>query len=1101
MSLEATKDKSKSAESAIAQVKSPDSPAPQVKSPEPAKVKKEDIQSSNKTVQGKSSVDNNNNSRGKYNTSNNSPKSRGEDSPESKRKMTRGMSQNSLKIKDKHTIGDYILLEMIGKGGYGTVYKGLHRSRGNFVAIKKISLTSSVSEDQLNSLMMEIKLLQRLRHMNIVKYIDHVLSKNSIYIVMEYMELGSLERMVKKHGIFPEELAVVYVRQILEGLYYLHEQGVVHRDIKAANTLISTDGSAKLADFGVATQLSDMKADAYGGTPYWMAPEVITMQGVTTACDIWSLGCTVIELLTGNPPNFELEQVTALYAIVSDDHPPLPEGISESLKDFLMQCFQKDEHLRVDAARLLSHPWLKSHNSRVLAMTDVESQISTYNEQLEDLNKQVEKTSYPSQKNSTRLNLGMIKSILADNNNNRDRGASLKKQATLERQPTPSSPRWSSEQSPSPNTFTRSLLEGSVDLDSGSSSAVSQSREGLMIGKRGMLSKYKESNDDDFDDFDGEFGAPAEAKESPAPLQLKLKPQEADWSQISELEVTFDDNNNNALMQEKFRDQLLKDIVNQIDLLSSEAGDPEAVKKSCGQLRQIFKHHPTEKLHLITKNGIIPILELLELHRANESCVISIMQLINQVGDNNDIQDALCLLGGIPEITQFSQSNFSYDVRLEVSKFVKVICTASSTTLHMFVSCRGFQILVSLLEINYMGFREVIHYTLDSIIRIFKLETHTPKNAFCHLFAKHGMIEKLANSLDNFSKLTKVSSFENDVQHYFHKLADTFHTFSQADSKLVKQELCKPSVVSKITSVVRMIAECQEFVPRLIRDAVMKFLKFFKNLSNDPKNRDSLEEAGVIETLVAFLKMREGLAKIHEIHNQALNALFNMCQLSRKRQEAAAVAGVIPSLHDIIHEKGPLRALALSIFFPLLLSSQTTRDILWKSNSLPIYFDLLGDSNWYVDAMESIAAWLGFDTRKLEEYLGQRPREVMEALKTVFQFGKQSSFVKIVQPLLNMVTISPAFCKEMANLEGGIIPNVLELLEATTDTFSRIRLLRILKSLFLSSDEQGEMLAYFKLHQVIQQIAQSDQSVIVSQITSELLISFVQVARQRKNTL
>ena len=151
--------------------------------------------------------------------------------------------------------------------------------------------------------------------------------------------------------------------------------------------------------------------------------------------------------------------------------------------------------------------------------------------------------------------------------------------------------------------------------------------------------------------------------------------------------------------------------------------------------------------------------------------------------------------------------------------------------------------------------------------------------------------------------------------------------------------------------------------------------------------------------------------------------------------------------------------------------------------------------------MESIAGWLGFDTRKLEEYLAQRPREVIASLKTVFQFGKQSSFVKIVQPLLNMVTISPVFCKEMATLDGGIIPNVLELLEATTDTFSKIRLLRILKSLFLCSDEQAEMLAQFKLYQVIQQIAESDQSVIVSQITGELLISFVQVVKQRKNTL
>ncbi|EPS43216.1 hypothetical protein H072_2794 [Dactylellina haptotyla CBS 200.50] len=131
--------------------------------------------------------------------------------------------------------------------------------------------------------------------------------------------------------------------------------GVIHRDIKGANILTTKDGHIKLADFGVATRANDATVV---GTPYWMAPEVIELVGATTASDIWSVGCTVIELLAGNPPYYDLSPMQALFRIVSDDHPTLPDGASGAVRDFLMQCFQKDPNLRVSARKLLRHPWI-----------------------------------------------------------------------------------------------------------------------------------------------------------------------------------------------------------------------------------------------------------------------------------------------------------------------------------------------------------------------------------------------------------------------------------------------------------------------------------------------------------------------------------------------------------------------------------------------------------------------------------------------------------------------------------------------------------------------------------------------------------------------
>ncbi|THC87729.1 hypothetical protein EYZ11_012827 [Aspergillus tanneri] len=146
--------------------------------------------------------------------------------------------------------------------------------------------------------------------------------------------------------------------QVLHGLLYLHEQGVIHRDIKGANILTTKQGLVKLADFGVASRTTGLSESSVVGTPYWMAPEVIELSGATTASDIWSLGCTVIELLEGKPPYYNLQPMPALFRIVNDDHPPLPQGASPAVKDFLMQCFQKDPNLRVSARKLLKHPWI-----------------------------------------------------------------------------------------------------------------------------------------------------------------------------------------------------------------------------------------------------------------------------------------------------------------------------------------------------------------------------------------------------------------------------------------------------------------------------------------------------------------------------------------------------------------------------------------------------------------------------------------------------------------------------------------------------------------------------------------------------------------------
>lgn len=275
--------------------------------------------------------------------------------------------------------------QCLGRGAFGSVYAALNWSTGETVAIKQVRL-SDMPKTELNVIMQEIDLLKNLHHPNIVKYHGFVKSTDSLYIILEYCEQGSLHSICKNFGKFPENLVALYISQVLQGLLFLHEQGVIHRDIKGANILTTKEGLIKLADFGVATKQSGLAEGSVVGTPYWMAPEVIELSGATTASDIWSLGCTVIELLDGKPPYSKFAPMPALFRIVNDDHPPLPDGASPLVRDFLMQCFQKDPNLRVSAKKLLRHPWIvsakKGNKAKPTEYTEAVKSVQEWNEAL-----------------------------------------------------------------------------------------------------------------------------------------------------------------------------------------------------------------------------------------------------------------------------------------------------------------------------------------------------------------------------------------------------------------------------------------------------------------------------------------------------------------------------------------------------------------------------------------------------------------------------------------------------------------------------------------------------------------------------------------------
>ena len=233
-------------------------------------------------------------------------------------------------------------------------------------------ITPTVQDPRLREsivqLQQEVHMLSQLTHPNIVRYIGIKRQKDILNVFMEYVPGGSIASLLHRFGPLGDSVTRVYTRQILIGLDYLHSQRVVHRDIKGANILVEKSGRIKLADFGMAKMLEFVDIErnnhakkAIKGSAYWMAPEVIRKSEVTLGCDVWSVGCTVIEMASAKPPWCECStQVQAMYKIASSTAlPTLPENnLSADAKAFILHCLKRNVEERPDVQTLLMNPFV-----------------------------------------------------------------------------------------------------------------------------------------------------------------------------------------------------------------------------------------------------------------------------------------------------------------------------------------------------------------------------------------------------------------------------------------------------------------------------------------------------------------------------------------------------------------------------------------------------------------------------------------------------------------------------------------------------------------------------------------------------------------------
>ncbi|KAL0210777.1 hypothetical protein P9112_009075 [Eukaryota sp. TZLM1-RC] len=892
----------------------------------------------------------------------------------------------------------YVLGDKVGSGAFGAVYKAHDRLKNRMVAVKESPHNVS------NEVMIEIEVLKKLHSPHVVSYYDFIQTPENLYIVIEWCD-SSVRHVISKYGVFPENTAAHCIAQVLDGLIYLHEQAVIHRDIKSANILMNHEGKVKLADFGVSALVDGtLRAESVVGTPFWMPPEVIEQAGACAQSDIWALGCTVIEILKGNPPYGHMAPMAALFRIVTDPSPPLPTDISPELTDFLNQCFKKDPRERPSASKLRTHPWLKDFPP----CTGVEEEP---------------------------LNVNVVEKY---NNRNGDDFSDF---SDLEL-----------------NVTSSNQTMGHISL----STAQKLTQSVPLKTHQTMLASFAE---DDLDDLQLDIGLESEEEEGielSNALEATLAHHQRQNDSV-ELEFSSDESNDDQASPSFFPHSsinlLKRKVISLVQSLNSSLNHSSYLEdnekdliSTINKLDHLFTDHTEQELSrvLVSHHGLVPLLSLIQRSSYSKNACVALMvaslKLIITVSTNSAaLLRSFCLLGAIPAIISFCSPSNEFSLRKQAACFIKLLCGRDSAPLHMFVAADGLSALGNLLKptINKDKGNEddlvsaavtVISALLepsDSSAYLHELVTNTvmfsPRFEYCRLLTSSNTPILLGKILYDHSKrsfshqvgsnhsLTLVTSLINIFDVFCH--AGHAVVVRVANEELIKYwldsiEYLEPQLQNRLLSCIKLMSLDPDTLATLQSVNTIKVLVQLLGSSGQSINHDHSHHDDVI---------------IRERHNQVLNALFNLCKYNPYRQADAAAAGLAPFLVNFISSSSANPALK-HFAIPLLCDlARCGKGVLLKIREVGAaeqLIKLLDEPVWAVQALDALSIWVSQEPKHLQPLLSENVNNLLSVLVESFQLNSTSL---VLDSLLRICNASATLCRRLS--DSGLNNILLALLE------------------------------------------------------------------------
>ena len=807
-----------------------------------------------------------------------------------------------------------------------------------------------------------------------------------------------------------------------------------------------------------------------------MAPEIIEMNPATPASDIWSLGSTVIELLNGEPPYFNLDAMPALYRIVQDPHPPLPTGISSECEDFLMECFRKHPGSRKTAEQLLQHPW-------ILQGKKSEKTLKSTSTEKEDKEKTKQLTKYNEDEEEDDFNFG----------DDDDDGLAIKIGNKLQ---SPGSP-FGDDDDDMVNPFSNVVNIRPENKDK--FLPQNQSFFGGNVGKKN-LAQYKEDDDDDEGDWgsDDEWSNNDKGDKSDEDLFAKMQKFQGrtDDQQLDDdpffqdsFEDAFDD------VDKTNDDELLKpekDFYILLEKFQQDMSTEDLFVSQCEKIISLLTEYTRVKCRV--KSAVpIPFVELLSMaqqYTISFRTIEAALKLINQFileddiawfQESNHFKETLCLVGILPNIMQFCHKNYPHAVRYQAGSFIRSIFKTSHFTVRMFIGCQGIKVLVDLLAHDsdkIEGGLELIFETLENIEQVFNLPQEaikTPKNDFCRLFSKNGLMPHLSEVFLLLTRKFVSNSTDATIKKYLDKTISLLLLFSSMDS-VVRAHMAEVASLKRILEAFSTLSTSREEEYKFKHTLAI----VTKNLATYPVTFESFEKADGIPVLVKILAERDP-----DIGNQMITALLHLIRFNRQRQIIAVEAGIVPEIQYFISNDSILKTFAVDMLCEIVrVNAPSVRKELKESKMLEFYIVVLGVQNWQLKAMESLSKWLNEDKDRVESILAKS--ENIKKLVEVFCTAP-ARFVS--SPLLNMITTSVKLSKALSQSHDFITKVVKHaLLQPHSDKKVRSDQLKIVQGLYKYCDNPKIMAT--ELSSVLNRIRETESAMLIKDLADEMILAF-----------